>query len=85
MQGANLYRALMLGADFTDAKTNLAAIGAADLSEAINLTEVQVKSMIGDSTTTLPAGIPAPDWVKSELSWTKFHEVWQAAKAAANL
>ncbi len=85
LTGANLSGAQLQGADFTAAHTRLAVVKSTALEGVKNLTEDQVKSMFGDSTTTLPAGIPAPDWANTELDWREFRNKWRAAKAAANL
>jgi uncharacterized protein YjbI with pentapeptide repeats len=48
------------GANFTDAKMIGAQLQGADLSRAIGLTEVQLRTACGDSMTRLPPGVTAP-------------------------
>jgi uncharacterized protein YjbI with pentapeptide repeats len=50
----------LIGADFRDAD-----IRGADLTRSIFLTQAQVNSALGDSTTKLPSALRIPDhWIK---------------------
>ena len=55
LAGARLDRCDLLGADLRDAD-----VTGADLTDAIFLTQVQVNSARGDSTTRIPAGLDRP-------------------------
>ena len=86
MEGAYLYEARMDNRTMlTAARVSLAAVSTVDYSE-VPISLIQVKSMFGDSSVTLPNGITPthPDWPEH---WPKFDlesqfwDEWQKWKA----
>lgn len=86
LNGAWFYRTQLDGTDFKDAQTNFAGVISTNLSDATNLTQDQVSSMLGDGTTQLPEEIQRPDnWPEDEVEYFTFLNQWRAVKKEAGL
>lgn len=60
LEGATLVGGYLGGARLNGAALNGANLSGAELSEASGLTQAQLNTACGDSTTTLPAGLTVP-------------------------
>ncbi|MGY4749916.1 pentapeptide repeat-containing protein [Pannonibacter sp. Q-1] len=79
---ANLHGAKFTGADFDGATLDGALLVDADLSESQNVTQDQIKSAFGDTTTLLPADLKRPShWPDRILKPSEIYKEWNAWRA----
>lgn len=86
LNGAELNGANLASTDFGAAQTEQTAVKSTDLSVATRLTEAQINSMFGDTSTTLIANMKRPKgWPEDDLDYSEFYARWHAAKKEAGL
>lgn len=86
LNGAELNGARLIGTDFGAAQTEQTAVKSTDLSVATRLSETQIDSMFGDTSTTLIANMKRPTgWPEDDLDYSEYYTHWHAAKKEAGL